>query len=155
MTKAEVLKFLNKVKAYYYNFSLEDNVKEEWTEKLKHYDNDDILRKFDEHLNGEYALDPPKLHFLTKYLKTEEEKLKTSNDYVIRCNLCQKEMYLSDYNNKHYKKCLLIRTLVPILVSKGQNVDYNTLDEYDYETLDKVYEKYVPVVKKDLKKMFK
>ena len=142
MTKVEVLKLLNKIKVYYPTFSLEDYVKEEWIEKLSPYSNDDVLRKFDEHLNGEYALEPPKLHFLTKFLKTEEEKEKFKGDYLIRCNLCGQEMYLSEYENEHYSKCLLIKALIKVLKEHGDDVSYEELDKHSYEKLEKVWDKY-------------
>lgn len=154
MTKAETLKFLNKIKAYYYNFSIEDNVKEEWIEKLKSYDLQDLEMKFEEHLNGQYALEPPRLHFLTRYLKTKEEKERATSDYLIRCNLCGNEMYLSEYENKHYSKCLLIKALVSILKSKGEEVTYETLEEYDMNTLERVYNKHTKP-NKDLSKLLK
>lgn len=154
MTKAETIKFMKKIKSYYPNFSIEDYVIEEWVERLKDYELKDLLEKFEQHLNGEYALEPPKLHFLIKYLKTKEEKEKTSHDYLIRCILCGEEMYLSEFDNTHYKKCLLIKTLIKVLKKRGQNVTYEELDEYDYETLDKIYEKYVPL-KKNLKEILK
>ena len=153
MTKAETLKFLNKIKAYYYNFSLEDYVKDEWIEKLKPYSKEDIEEKFEEHLHGEYALNPPQLHFLTKYLKTEDEKQKAGEDFIIKCNLCGDTMFLQDYERKHYKKCLLIKTLIPILQKRGEEVNYEILDVYDYETLDRIYMKYEPDIKKDLKEI--
>ena len=74
MTKAETISFIKKIKAYYPVFKLEEEGVDEWASRLKPYSKDDILRKFEEHLKGEYALEPPKLHFLTKFLKTEEEK---------------------------------------------------------------------------------
>ena len=154
MTKAEMQSFVKRIKAYYPIFSLDKDSMDVWYEKLKDYEQKDLLEKFEEHLKGEYALEPPKLHFLTKYLKTKEQKEKATNDYLIRCNLCGQEMYLSDYDNTHYKKCLLIKTLIPILKKRGEDVNYEILDEYDYETLDKVYMKYVPEVKKDYKKLF-
>lgn len=147
MTKAETLKFMKKIKSYYQSFSMEDYVIEEWVERLREYDLKDLERKFEEHLKGEYALEPPKLHFLIKYLKTIEEKEKSTNDYLVRCNLCGEEMYYSEYNNTHHKKCLLIKTLVKVLRKRGEDVDYETLNEYDYETLDKIYDKYVPLKK--------
>lgn len=155
MKKNEVAKFMKKIKAYYPSFEIEqDYITEEWYNKLKDYSYDDVLKKFDEHLDGELSASQPKLHFLTKYLKTEEEKMKAQNDYLIRCNLCGKEMYLSTYDNEHYSKCLLIHTLIPVLTERGEKVNYDILDEYDYNTLDKIYMKYVPLKKNldDIKK---
>lgn len=149
MTKAETLKFLNKIKVYYSTFSLEDYVKEEWIKKLKDYDLKDVEDKFDEHLKGDRAEEPPKLHFITRYLKTTEEKEKIGKDYIIYCNLCGKEMYLSTYDNEHYDKCLMIKTLIPILKKQGNEVTYDDLDEYDSQTLEKLIYKYLPI-KKDM-----
>lgn len=142
MTKPEILKFLNRIKAYYYNFSLEETVKNEWIDKLKPYSKEDVEEKFEEHLRGEYALEQPKLHFLTRYLKTEEEKERTIDDYLIRCNLCGNEMRLSEYEKSHYNKCLVITALLPVLKAKGDNVSYEILNAYDISTLEKVFDKY-------------
>ena len=61
----------------------------------------------------------------------------------IQCNLCHKFMTMEKYE-RHYDKCLLIKALIPILKSKGEDVSYETLNEYDYKTLDKVWDKYNP-----------
>ena len=145
MTKAETISFIKKIKAYYPIFKLEEEGVDEWASRLKPYSKDDILRKFEEHLRGEYALEPPKLHFLTKFLKTEEEKERFSNDYLIRCNLCGQEMYLSEYDNSHYQKCLLIKSLMIIL--KDKKVSYEELEVYPIEKLEAIWSKYVPLKK--------
>lgn len=78
----------------------------------------------------------------------EDIKIFNANEYKVRCNLCNREMYINTYNS-HYDKCLMITTLVPILKNKGEDVDYNSLDKYDSSTLEKVLYKYLPI-KKDL-----
>ena len=154
MTKQEVKDLINKIKIYYPLFNLDsEEAMDEWLTRLSPFDNKDVLRKLEEHLSGERADNPPKLHFITKYLKTSEEKEKMGNDSIIYCNLCGREMYLSDYNNEHYEKCLTIKTLLPILQERGEDVDYETLESYDQKTLDRVLLKYVPM-KKDLKSLF-
>ena len=97
-------------------------------------------------MQGELKDRVPMLHYITKYLLTPEEKAVDRNDYLVDCRLCQKTIPLSQYNN-HYDKCLLIKTLIPILQKNGETVDYDSLNEYDYQTLDKVYDKYVPIKK--------
>ena len=151
MTKQEVKDLINKIKVYYPLFNLDtEEAMNEWLTRLSPYDNQDVLRKLEEHLSGERADNPPKLHFITKYLKTIEEKERMGNDYLIRCNLCNKEMYLSEYDSDHYEKCLTIKTLIPILKERGEDVDYETLESYDNTTLEKVLLKYMPL-KKDMK----
>lgn len=147
MTKTEILRFMKKIKAYYQEFSLEDYVIEEWEEGLKPYEKEDVENKFQEHINGSLALEPPKLHFITKFLKTKEEKEKYSEDFLIRCDLCKEEMYYSDYIGGHRDKCLVIMALIPILKKHGDDVDYKKLDVYEYETLDRLFKKYQPTVK--------
>ena len=153
MTKEETKDLIKKISVYYPYFKLEEEAFKEWESRLKPFDQADVLRKFEEHLKGEKANEPPKLHFITKYLKTIAEKETYENDYIIRCNLCGKEMPLSEYDNRHYKKCLLIKALIPVLRERGEDVDYETLDEYDYFKLDKVWEKYNPIKKINFKNM--
>ena len=153
MTKQEVQALIKKIKVYYPLFNLDsEEAMDEWATRLKDYDNQDVLRKLEEHLQGEKANEPPKLHFITKYLKTKAEKEKASNDYLVRCNLCGEEMYLSDYENKHYDKCLTIYTLIPILSKRGENVSYEILDQYSEQTLDRILFKYLPI-KEDVKEL--
>ncbi len=150
MTKLEVQDFIKKIKAYYPYFSLDGKeAVDEWASRLKPYEYKDVLNKLEEHLKGERADEPPKLHFITRYLKTIEEKERMGKDYIIYCNLCGKEMYLSTYDNEHYDKCLMIKTLIPILKEKGNEVTYDDLDEYDAQTLEKLIYKYLPI-KKDM-----
>lgn len=149
MTTTEVQRFIKKIKAYYPYFSLDsEEALDEWFNKLKPYDKDDVIAKFEEHLNGERALEPPKLHFITRYLMTKEDKEKSKNDYIILCNICGREMSLTEYDTKHYDRCLMIKTLVQILRERGEDVDYEELDTYDTSTLNRVLEKYLPIKKK-------
>lgn len=148
MTKNETLDFIKKIKAYYPMFKLEEEGVNEWASRLKNYDSEDILGKFEKHLEGEYsANEPPKLHYLTKFLKTKEEKERASKDYLIRCNLCGEEMYLSMYDGGHYEKCLLISSLIDLFRKRGQEVKYEELENYSVEKLSKIWDSYMPLKK--------
>ena len=144
MTKEETKELVKKIKVYYPFFKLEKEGLDEWYGRLKPYDYQDVLDKVEEHLRGDKAEEPPKLHYITKFLKTPEEKKRYTGDFIIDCNLCGKTMTLEEYDKEHYKKCLLIKSLIPILKARGEDVDYNKLDEYNYETLDRVWDKYNP-----------
>lgn len=154
MTKQETIGFIKKIKAYYPIFKLEEEGIDEWANKLKPYELEDVVEKFEEHLKGEKAEEPPKLHYITRFLKTAEEKEKYKGEHIIYCNLCGKEMYYSQYD-EHYGKCLLIKALIPILKRNGEDVDYDILNEYDFATLDKVWDKYNPPIKRDINKAIK
>ena len=56
-------------------------------------------------------------------------------------------MPLSIYEGPHFKKCLLIKALIPVLKEKGDDVDYEELDKHSFETLEKVWDKYMPLEK--------
>lgn len=142
MTKQEVIHFMQKIKAYYDYFSMEDFKINEWYDKLKKYDLEDVYRKFDQHLNGELKDSPPKLHYITRFLLTPEEKAKDRNDYIIDCNLCGKTMPLSYYNNHHYDRCSSIIYLINLFKEKGQKVSYEQLSELSDDKFNAIYEKY-------------
>lgn len=150
MTKQEVISFTKKIGAYYKTFSLNEKEQiDEWIKVLTPYRKEDIEKRFDEHIRGEDALRPPMLHYLVRNLMTEEEANKSSQpgEYIVRCNLCGKEMSLSTYDKVHYEKCLLIKSLLNVLEQKGKPTTYEELDKYDVKTLDQVWLKYVPITK--------
>ena len=140
MTKQEVINFLKKIKANYQSFSMEDYVINEWYDRLKPYDIDDVYLKLDQHLKGERCSEIPKIHYITKFLKEPSEKSKSLDNCFVDCNLCHRTMTLKQYDD-HYGKCLSIR----YLMRKIGNVSYEELEDLydkDKETYDKVYLKY-------------
>lgn len=140
MTKQEVINFMKKIKANYSDFPMEDYVINEWYDRLKPYDVDDVYLKLDQHLKGERCSEIPKIHYITKYLKNPSEKGKSVDNYLIDCNLCHRTMTYKEWND-HYGKCLSIR----YLMKKIGNVSYEELEDLydkDKETYDKVYLKY-------------
>lgn len=144
MQKHEVINFMKKIKAYYQSFSMEDYVVNEWFDRLKNYDIEDVYAKLDQHLNGECKEQIPKLHYITRFLKTPEEKKQSDNDFIVDCNLCYKPIKYSNYNN-HYNKCLSIKFLMKQINKNDSNVSYEELEDlYDNsrDTYEKVYEKY-------------
>ena len=77
--------------------------------------------------------------------KQSEVRLVSEND-LVRCNLCNKQMTLKNYD-LHYDRCLMITTLIPILTERGESVDYETLSAYDSNVLEKIIYKYLPFKK--------
>lgn len=97
MTKQEVIHFMEKIKAHYQSFSMESYVINEWYDKLKHYEINDVYKKLDDHLKGEYQNEIPKLHYITKYLQTPTEK-KDSEIIKVRCERCGKTILLQEHD---------------------------------------------------------
>ena len=142
MTKAEVERFMKRIKSYYDSFTWDDFKISEWYSRLKPYDSIDVNNKLEDHLHGEYRAQAPKLHYITMYLKTPEEKARNSQEYVVDCNLCGRTMTLSEYN-AHYEICLSVKALQKwIKEKKGTEVTYEELANLDRITFEKVYKKY-------------
>lgn len=143
MSLEEVKALLKKIKVYYQNFTVNEEVIGEWSRVLKNYDYDDLLRKLDQHLQGEKADDIPKLNYLIKYLDTIDLKEKSKSDAIVFCNLCGKKMTLTDYN-KHYGRCLQVQTLWKKTIQIGNEIPREDIEQYGDDILDKLEEKYIP-----------
>lgn len=142
MKKPEVVNFLEKIKVYYPNFTINDMVRHEWIEKLQPYDYEDCYNKLDEYLDSEYSKEPPKPNWLIKYLKTTEEKAKRI-EYAVQCQLCGKCLSLEEYE-KHYKRCSSAKTIIRDFKNYyNQDIDYNNLMTMSDELFEKAYNKYL------------
>ena len=105
MKRIEVINFLERIKVYYPQFTINGLVKDEWTRKLEPYDFDDCCMKLDEHLAGEDQDRPPMPNWIIKYLKTQKEKSSTTS-YKVICPNCGKPVNLEDLDGAHYNRCL-------------------------------------------------
>lgn len=98
MTRPEVLELMHRIKANYQEFALEDYVINEWYEKLNPFDLEDVLKRLDKHLEGEYQKKLPRLNYFVNGLKTPEQKSK-ANSFKIRCRECEKVVPLDDLDS--------------------------------------------------------
>lgn len=138
MNKIETFHFMEKIKAYYQNFSIEKYVLNEWADKLKPYDINDVYRKLDEHLNGEYKNEIPKLHFITKYLKTPTEKQKT-RFFQVLCPNCGGRVNLNDYTS-HISRHNSIFYIKKNESRIGKRFDEDKLFKLSDEEFSKLYD---------------
>lgn len=133
MTDTQIFKFIAKIKSYYQEFNLDDEALKEWKEKLRHYDETDVYKQFEKHLQNNSTY-PPRLQYITNYIDTIEVK-DSKRSGLCSCNLCKRFMTLPEYE-RHYNKCLLITTLQRVFYREyDRYVAYADLDIYDYETL--------------------
>lgn len=142
MTKSETLKFLEKISGTYPSqFFVTDAVKNTWIETLEPYALEDVEKKLQEYIRSDYER-PPQLPNLIKHLRTQEEKRESDPlDYIIRCDICGKEMSLKHYETKHRDKCLLISALISKAKQSGREVSYEEFDRLSYEELDRKFGK--------------
>ena len=120
MTKQEVVTFLERIKANYQSFLQTPYVLEEWYDRLKNYDKEDVYKKFEDHLNGELSSQIPKAHFITRYLTKSSDKGK-ENNYRVICGNCKKVLLLSEYQ-KH--------------MERHNSIEYMKIHSYMFKTFD-------------------
>lgn len=150
MTRDETKSFMKRIKQHYQEFTIDNYKLEEWHRELKKYDFEDVNKKFEEHLQNEtYGRDIPKIYFLTKYIKTIEEKEKAKQTIAkTRCFLCGKEMMNSEFD-KHFDRCssvdYFIRKYKQIY---GEELEREKLMKMSDEAFDRNYEKLLNQVMK-------
>lgn len=119
MTIEETTNLVDKIKIHRPNFGSYldkagmSRLKIEWHKVLEQFDYEDVDKKLDDFLQDSKNFGvPPEVHYLIKYLKTHDEKLKVGINYV-RCQNCQQVVELTEYD-KHYDRCSSIEYLCKI-----------------------------------------
>lgn len=142
LTKIEVKRLLNIIKGYYNSqFFVDEYVIQAWEIELEPYDMEDSEQRLKEYLK-EFPDIPPKPHTFIKNMLTHEQKQK-HEDYIVGCQLCGKWLPLSEYD-KHYGRCLDIEYLLGVAREKGLDFTREDLEQYNQDTLNRLYEKYKP-----------
>lgn len=143
MTKEETNKIVKQIKAYYYYFDLDKDSLKIWSEKMLPYSFEDVMKRVEDHIQGEERQNPPRIQDLIRRLLTEEQKAKATDTYYVTCNLCQRLMTLEEYDS-HYDKCLSIEYLAAKSKSVETPISREQLEDTRLEVLNKLYEKYKP-----------
>lgn len=143
MTKEETNKIIKQIKAYYYYFDLDKDSLKIWSDKMLPYSYEDVIKRVEEHIQGEERQNPPRIQDLLRRLLTEEQKAKATDTYYVTCNLCQRLMPLEEYDS-HYDKCLSIEYLVARSKNEGTPLSREQLENTKQDILAKLYEKYKP-----------
>lgn len=145
MSEEEVYRLIERVRVYYQHLSRSDELNDEWYRILQKYDSNDVNSALDNYLKSERNRNRiPMPQDLTQGLLTLEQKTKRkqqSSGYVVRCNLCQREMSL-EYYNEHYGRCLSTMYLISVFKKRGETVEYELLEGLSKENFNEVYEKY-------------
>lgn len=118
MTELEVKDFLQKVKAHYQEFKIDEVwIVKEWIDNLVPFDKEDIYAKWQEHLDNEnVAKEIPKIHFLTKWLtpSNEKKKKKVPIKGIFPCKWCGIKCSNTYILALHQERCLRIRYIARI-----------------------------------------
>ncbi len=148
MKMSEVKELIEKIDIHYGTEHIKnDNLVKEWYKELKKYSSEDVNRRLEEHLRGDFSNSTPKLYYLTKGLFTPEQKIQMTTIYT-NCTLCGKEVNINEFDD-HYTKCSHI-DFIKTNVKKYLNQDIN-VEEYwqmSEEDLTKRWEKIAKIVLK-------
>ena len=146
MELKDVKLILKRIQSYYPSFIIDDFKTKEWYNELKKFEYDDVNRKLEEHMrSADYGTYEPKLFYLTKYLKTKEEKqLKT--DYYCSCTMCGKYFKLSEYD-KHFDRCSSIEFInKQCMDMKNTEIDKEKYFNMSDEEFTGFYDKLLKIV---------
>ena len=148
MSNQEIKNLLERIDIHYNTeYSKNKNLIKEWTKELRKYSSEDVNRRLEEHLRGDFSNSTPKLYYLIKGLFTPEQKIQMTTIYT-NCTLCGKEVNINEFDD-HYTKCSHI-DFIKTNVKKYLNQDIN-VEEYwqmSEEDLTKRWEKIAKIVLK-------
>ena len=149
MELKDVKLILKRIQSYYPSFMIDDFKTKEWYNELKKFDLDDVNRKLEEHMRStDYGAYEPKLFYLTKYLKTREEK-ESNIDYYASCTICGKYFKLSEYD-KHFDRCSAINFINKQSMSmKGEEIDKDKYFNMSDQDFNEFYDRLLTVVYKN------
>ena len=141
MTREESKSLVDKIQVYRQSFLITKIVYEEWFRVLEPYDYEDVNNKLDDYFRdsdnfGRY----PDVYYLTRFLKTIEEKKILSIPHAL-CQICGKSVEYEKYN-KHYERCSSIDYIVEM--SKrylGKELKKSELFELNDFKFDELYYK--------------
>ena len=139
MNKEQIKNLITKIKGYYPKFNLNSLSMNEWYKELAKYDEYDVLNSLENYVNRGSDF-YPKLNQLTYHLKTIEEKKQNDlSNMLVDCPLCKKTINYMNFN-KHYNKCLLIRSIIISENKAGRHTTYEELESCTYEYLRNMYD---------------
>ena len=141
MEFTETKMLLKRISSNYPSFICDDYKLREWHNELKKYDFDDVNKKLEEHMrSSEYGAYEPKLYFLTKYLKTVQDKTKKEN-FSICCEFCGEYVPMDKFD-KHYDRCSSIDYINrQSLLRDGKEIDKNKYLNMSDEDFENFYDK--------------
>ena len=152
MEKKDTITFMQRIKSYYQEFTIDDFKIQEWHNQLKDYDAEDINERLDKHLKSEtYGDNPPKLNYiLAGVLKTKDKE--AVRRYDIQCAECGMILDYFSYDD-HIRRCnatnYVIREMEKYLNKDVTKDQLNSLDEATF--WDK-YDAMLQIVKSKLPK---
>ena len=144
----ETIKTMERIKQHYQDFIIDDYKIDEWHSELCKYDFKEVNEKIDQHMRSEqYGQYIPKIYFLTRNLKTLEQKAE-KKEYTVICPYCRAYMDYERYA-KHVERC----SSVEFLQEQCYRFNLKPIDKVAYrkmsdEQFDEYYEKVLNFISK-------
>lgn len=149
MDKRQVMDVLEKIQAYRQSFLITNKLIDEWYRVLEPYDYYDVNKKLDDYFrDGENFGKYPDVYYITRYLKTVEEKQIVNEPHAL-CQICKQPVKYENYQ-KHYDRCSSIEYITEMSkryleknVSKEKllQADDKTFEKFYYSTCKVIYNK--------------
>lgn len=135
MEKRETINFMQRIRSYYQEFTMDDFKIKEWHSQLKDYDAEDVNERLNRHLKSqEYGDYPPKLNYLLAgIIKTKDKD--AVRKYIIVCENCGRELDYFNYDT-HIRKCnaidYVIREMEKYLNKKVTREQLESMSEENF-----------------------
>lgn len=127
----ETTRIMERIKQHYQEFIIDDYKIEEWHNELSKYDFKEVNDKLDQHMRSEqYGQYLPKLFFLTKNLKTLEQKAE-KKEYIVICPFCRSYTNYERFD-AHRERCSSVEFL------------QEQCDRFNLKPIDKEYYRKMP-----------
>lgn len=148
MTIEEVKLLMKRIKSHYSTFVSDDFKFNEWYTELKDYDNNQVNKKLESHLNSpEFSENEPKLHFLTRYLKPINQN-GTPKNYRLFCPICN-ECVRGENFDTHYGRCNSTKYIIKQAKKyQDRDLDRNMLMNMQEEEFNERYDKLLKIIQR-------
>ena len=158
MSYDEFAKIIEMISSHYPKFNLEDYQLKFWYDKLKDYTQEDVIKRFQSHLQGNYAYAEPKLNYLLKNLTTKKEK-ETEDVRYIECPFCHRK-YEFPLERESQERCFTRCSMINYIEEKSQMLNINSIAIFGDDVkrlklsdIDSKYDKFLLEVYKNKNKL--
>jgi len=146
MTTDEVKLLMKRIKSHYSTFVSDDFKFNEWYNELKDFDNNQVNKKLESHLNSvEFSDKEPQLYFLTRYLKPINAKAQDQK-YSLTCPLCNTKIDGEEFDT-HFGRCSSVNYIIKQAKKyQDKDLDRDTLMNMQQEEFDEKYDKLLKII---------
>lgn len=142
MQEEEVREIMSIIKSNYQNFSINEEVINEWCRRLSIYDYEDIKHQLDSYL--EYGEEPPRINQLTYGVTPKEKKEEKFNGYVY-CSKCGKAYTDLKKVDECYERDLDIEYILKMCIKFNLNPNdyFGDINRVSLASINRNYDNFI------------